>query len=129
MTTRTNMYLYEYTQDNKFFGVLDYRPILNYDKLTNANQPTATYLSDLNPYTILLSNGMILSVYSSANNTVATGLNTKTATYFNGIVSYYNPNNNLKFVVRSNNTKDFNTTYSTSLPIEFEIFGTTIHNV
>ena len=119
MTNRTNMYLYEYTQDNKFFGVLDYRPILNYDKLLLANQPTDTFISDLNPYTILLSNGTILSVYSSANGTASTGTNFKSGYYYNGIVSYYNPNNNSKFVVRSSNTTNNNFTY-TSSPYEIE---------
>ena len=102
MTRRENMYLYEYTQDNKDFGVLDYRPILNYEKAALANIDMTVNIQDLNPKTILLNDGRIMSVYS-----VAAGATTsfRNATNYSGVVSIYNPNNSSKFVVRSSNTR------------------------
>ena len=102
MTRRENMYLYEYTQDNKNFGVLDYRPILNFEKAALANIDYTSSIQDLNPKTILLNDGRIMSVYSTAVTNTTTF---RTGGYYSGVVSIYNPNNSSKFVVRSSNTR------------------------
>ena len=135
MTRRDNMYLYEYTQDNKDFGVLDYRPILNFEKAALANIDMTLNIQDLNPKTILLNDGKILSVYS-----VATESSTsfKEARYYSGVVSIYNPNLNStsKFTVRSANTtslfytnndpREYNETNFSSIGVTAEKFAGTI---
>jgi hypothetical protein len=75
--------------------------MLNYDKLISASIANTGTLLDTTPFTILLSDGNILSAYSVFNS-VATA--TRAANYSMGVVALYNPNNSTKFTVRSANT-------------------------
>lgn len=121
MTTKTNMYLYEYTQDNKFFGTLDYRPMLNYDKqiTTACGFPSTTAapscITETTPFTILLKNGKIMSVYSAFSSLVNTN---RSANYAIGVVAIYDPNKSNKFIVRSSNTDTLQQYYGSVMEMD-----------
>ena len=114
------MYLYEYTQDNVFFGPLDYRPILTFDRnVPQDASKTSNTKMDLSPFSILLSNGKLFTVFTTANYSgTAFGINPNY-----GYICYgtYDPNNQSKFTLRQSNNLIRDTYASISTGIGSEI--------